>query len=148
MVGTKTNVVTAVQVTERHANDAPHLPALVQATARTFNVQEVSADKGYLSRANMQAVVDVGAEPFIAFKRNNGPYVKSPLWTRLWHYFAFNREEFLTHYHRRSNVEATFSAIKRVFGDHGAEQDPDRPGKRGAPQGALPQHPHAGARDS
>jgi len=28
-----------------------------------------------------------------------------------------NREEFLKAYHKRSNVEATFSAIKRVFGD-------------------------------
>lgn len=28
-----------------------------------------------------------------------------------------NREEFAAHYHKRSNVEATFSAIKRVFGD-------------------------------
>jgi hypothetical protein len=32
------------------------------------------------------------------------------------HAFALNREEFLNHY-KRSNVEATFSAIKRVFGD-------------------------------
>lgn len=28
-----------------------------------------------------------------------------------------NRDEFAAHYHKRSNVEATFSAIKRVFGD-------------------------------
>jgi transposase len=28
-----------------------------------------------------------------------------------------NRDQFLAHYHKRSNVEATFSAIKRVFGD-------------------------------
>jgi transposase len=28
-----------------------------------------------------------------------------------------NRLDFLKHYHQRSNVEAKFSAIKRVFGD-------------------------------
>lgn len=28
-----------------------------------------------------------------------------------------HRDEFLTHYHRRSNVESTFSAMKRKFGD-------------------------------
>jgi transposase len=28
-----------------------------------------------------------------------------------------NREEFLNRYHKRSNVEATFSAIKRKLGD-------------------------------
>jgi transposase len=39
------------------------------------------------------------------------------VWTRMWHYFALHREEFLAHYHKRSNVETTFSMIKRVFGD-------------------------------
>ena len=29
----------------------------------------------------------------------------------------FNRDEFLTHYHRRSNVETVFSMIKGKFGD-------------------------------
>jgi transposase len=28
-----------------------------------------------------------------------------------------NRDNFLQHYHQRSNVESTFSAIKRKFGD-------------------------------
>ena len=28
-----------------------------------------------------------------------------------------NRDEFLTQYHRRSNAETTFSAMKRKFGD-------------------------------
>ena len=35
----------------------------------------------------------------------------------MFHYFSFNRQEFLGHYHKRSNVESTFSAIKRKFGD-------------------------------
>jgi len=29
----------------------------------------------------------------------------------------FKREEFLQHYHKRSNVESTFSMLKRKFGD-------------------------------
>lgn len=33
------------------------------------------------------------------------------------HFFAMNREEFLAHYYRRSNVETTFSMIKGVIGD-------------------------------
>jgi transposase len=32
-------------------------------------------------------------------------------------YFMMHREEFLSVYHKRSNAESTFSAIKRVFGD-------------------------------
>jgi myo-inositol catabolism protein IolC len=35
----------------------------------------------------------------------------------MFHYFSFRREEFLNHYHKRSKVESTFSAIKEVFGD-------------------------------
>ena len=34
----------------------------------------------------------------------------------MFHYFQFRQEEFLRHYHKRSNVESTFSAIKRKFG--------------------------------
>ena len=29
----------------------------------------------------------------------------------------FKREDFLAHYHKRSNVESTFSMMKRKFGD-------------------------------
>jgi len=35
----------------------------------------------------------------------------------MYHDFMFRREEFLEHYHKRSNVEPTFSMIKRKFGD-------------------------------
>ena len=35
----------------------------------------------------------------------------------MFHYFQYHREQFLAHYHKRSNVEATISAIKRRFGD-------------------------------
>ena len=34
----------------------------------------------------------------------------------MYHYFTYQRDTFLTHYHRRSNVETTFSMIKRKFG--------------------------------
>ena len=35
----------------------------------------------------------------------------------MYHYFVFNRQEFMEHYHKRSNVEATFSMVKGKFGD-------------------------------
>jgi hypothetical protein len=35
----------------------------------------------------------------------------------MFHFYCFNRDEFLKHYHQRSNVEAVFSAVKRKFGD-------------------------------
>jgi transposase len=45
---------------------------------------------------------------------NYGP--KSTLWTRMLDFYNDHREEFLTHYHKRSNVETTFHMIKSKFG--------------------------------
>jgi transposase len=35
----------------------------------------------------------------------------------MWHYYMFQRDTFLQHYHKRSNVETTFSMIKAKFGE-------------------------------
>ena len=36
----------------------------------------------------------------------------------MFHYFQYRRDEFLAHYHKRSNVESVFSMIKAKFRDH------------------------------
>ena len=35
----------------------------------------------------------------------------------MFHFFALHRDEFLKHYHQRSNSESTFSALKRKIGE-------------------------------
>ena len=35
----------------------------------------------------------------------------------MYNYFQYNQEEFLEHYHKRSNVETTFHMIKSKLGD-------------------------------
>jgi hypothetical protein len=35
----------------------------------------------------------------------------------MYHYFQLNRDEFMEHYHKRCNIEATNAAIKRKFGE-------------------------------
>ncbi len=35
----------------------------------------------------------------------------------MYHYFTYNREMFLEHYHQRSNVETAYSMMKSKFGD-------------------------------
>jgi transposase len=119
MCGVKTNVVTAVQISDRFANDSPFFKQLVDATAKNFVMQEVSADKAYLSAANLQTVIDHAAMPYIPFKSNSAPAKKSTntLWRRMYHYFSYNQSWFLQQYHKRSNVESTFSMIKSKFGD-------------------------------
>lgn len=34
----------------------------------------------------------------------------------MFHYYTYNREDFMRHYHRRSNVETAFSMTKGKFG--------------------------------
>src|SRR6185437_13628962 len=46
------------------------------------------------------------------------------LWQRMYHFWQFNRAEFLVHYHKRSNVESTFSMIKAKFRDHVRSKSP------------------------
>ncbi|MDB6054275.1 MAG: transposase [Verrucomicrobiales bacterium] len=117
MCGVKTNVVTSVEIHQRDAADAPILPALVEATAKNFQISEVSADKAYASVDNLNAVAKCGGTPFIAFKSNHTG-ASGGLWEKMFHYFQFKRSEFLTHYHKRSNVESTINMIKAKFRDH------------------------------
>jgi transposase len=123
MCGVKTNVVTAVEIQGKDAQDCPMFEPLFNTTKETFTVSEVSADKAYLSFKNARIVSEAGATPFIAFKSNStGLTRKQSLgnmraFREMFHYFNYRREEFLEHYHKRSNVESTFSMIKRKFGD-------------------------------
>lgn len=117
MVGTKTNTITAIKITDGNISDAPQFSELVRETAENFDIKEVSADKGYSSRENIRTVQDVGGTPFIMFRKNANPKrMGSFLWKKMYHYFMMNQEEFMEHYHKRSNVETTFSMIKRKFG--------------------------------
>lgn len=116
MCGVKTNIVTAVEIHGRNANDSKLLPALVNATAENFQIAEVSADKGYGSRKNADLIESLGATPYISFKSNHRGD-GGGAWERMFHYFRYRRNEFLAHYHKRSNVESTFSMMKRKFRD-------------------------------
>ena len=116
MVGVKTNVVTSCKVLDKNTADCPELPGLVASTAEQFAIGEVSADKAYLSRKNFDAVEATGGTFYPAFKKGSTGGVGGSF-AKAYHLFALNREEYGRHYHQRSNVESTFSAIKRKFGE-------------------------------
>lgn len=60
----------------------------------------------------------MGRCPTIPFKIDANPTSgKSEVWKRLYHFYWFHHEEFKKHYHKRSNVESTFSMIKAKFGE-------------------------------
>ena len=117
LVGTKTNVIAAASITDRDRHDYNEFAPLLTEGAKSVTMAEVSADKAYIGRSNLAAAAAVGAEAYIPFKVNMVDDPKSPLWSKLFHLYHFQKDEFLPHYHQRSNSESTFSAIKRLFGE-------------------------------
>lgn len=116
--GVKTNVVAAVAITDANSNDSPQFGPLIRKTSQGFTINEVSADLAYSSRLNLQTIENVGGKAYIPFKKSaTGRAGGSAIWKKMFHYFQLNRDEFMEHYHKRSNIEATNAAIKRKFGE-------------------------------
>jgi Transposase DDE domain/SWIM zinc finger len=117
MTGVKTNIVTAARILDKDAGDSPQLPELVNTTAESgFTIKEVPADKAYTAVANFDAVAAVGGTLYAPFKDTHTG-AAGGLFDKMFCYFRLRREEFLTHYHQRSNVESSISMVKRKFGD-------------------------------
>lgn len=117
VTGVKTNIVTAVDTSDRHAADTTYFKPLVETTAQGFAMRQVSADKAYLSGNNFKVAVENHAVPYIPFKSNSTGREGSPLFKKMFHFYSYNQERFLANYHKRSNVESTFMMIKAKFGD-------------------------------
>ncbi len=119
MCGVKTNIVTSVEITGGFAHDSPQFRPLVTATARHFQLGDVPADKAYSSKGNLELVAKQGGTPYIPFRKNTVEQGDgSTLWEKLWHVYQYHREDFLAHYHKRSNAESTMWMIKSKFGEH------------------------------
>ncbi len=128
MCGVRTNIITAVEIGDKNANDSPMMPELVRVTSETFSMRDVVADKAYGSIKNYDAISEAGATPYIPFKdyqrykdpdtvRNPSDKIKKHvLWNKMYYMFKYYEDEFQRHYHKRSNVESTFSMIKAKFG--------------------------------
>jgi transposase len=130
MTGVRTNIVTSVEVSGWRSHDSKFFRPLLEATAENFAIRDVTADKAYSSKKNLQAVADSGGNPFVPFLNYRGtgipavhdphrtlPGIEASAWTRMYHLFVYQRDTFLARYHARSNVETTFSMIKAKFGD-------------------------------
>jgi transposase len=119
MSGVKTNIITSIEITDGYVHDSLMFSKLVSQTSQHFQMKEVSADKGYSSRQNLGIVSKHGAIPFIPFKINATGKAKGfAIWKAMYRYYHNHKEEFLKHYHRRSNAETVFSMIKRKQGNH------------------------------
>lgn len=124
MCGVKTHIVTSVEISRATKHDSPYYKPLLQQNAQAgFQMCEVSADKGYISMKNLQATVDHRAAPYIPFKSNTQPDRGSDLWSKMFFFYNYKRDEFLAHYHKRSNVESVFQMIKSKFGERLRSKD-------------------------
>lgn len=112
MTGAKTNIVTAVEI---GGGDSPQMKPLLEQTAKHFTIKEVPADKAYLSHDNLALIEKHGGTAYIPMKVNSQPGEAGSLWEKMYLYFALRREEFLVHYHQRSNVESTFWMVQSKF---------------------------------
>ena len=103
--GVKTNIVTAVEIGDGTRHDCPQFTPLFKATARNGSrLREVSADAAYLSHENMDMVAEAGGTPYILFKSNTTA-AEGGLMAKMFHLYNLNRDEYLSHYHKRTNVE-------------------------------------------
>lgn len=119
MGGVQTNIITSAEVSTGDAGDSSFFQYLVGDTARDFEMTEVYADAGYTGNGNRRCVLIWGAEPYIAFRSNSvsDGEPKSTLWKRMLQQFQDKESEFWKRYYLRNNIEATFSMMKRKFGD-------------------------------
>jgi len=120
IIGAKTHIVLTARITDEHGADCPQFIPLLERVAELGHTPDrVTADKAYLSRANLEAAGALGIDPFIPFKSNSrGLAKRSPIWNRKFHEFQLKRDEFDAAYHQRSNVESCFSAIKRTLSEN------------------------------
>lgn len=119
--GTKTNIITSASIFNNNNADTTQLIPLISGTANNgFSIKEVVADKAYSSRKNLALIDEINAMAYIPFtsQATGKPRGNKHIWRKMFHYFQLNQEEFMEHYHQRSNIESTFMAIKTKFGDN------------------------------
>ena len=118
--GVSTHIITGVEVLPENSGDSPQFIPLAEKTHNAgFTIDEMSADKAYSSRDNNAYIDQIGGTPYIAFRSNatGKPRGNNHIWRKMYDYFVYNREDFLQHYHLRSNVESTNNMIKSKFTD-------------------------------
>jgi transposase len=121
--GVKSNIIVSIDVTSGNVNDMTRFIPLAEDTSRNFKIRDFLGDKGYLSGENFFKIRELGGKAFIPFKSNttgnsNSPSKHRSYFKQAFRFFKEHQEEYLNHYHKRSNIESCFSSIKRRFGNN------------------------------
>jgi len=107
------------RITNGKRNDCPFFRILI---APIRMIGYVIADKGYLARVNFQAASDKGGQGIIPFKKGKKKQSRSkacgfPAWKFAHDFWTVMNGLYMGIYHRRSRIEAVFSALKKRYGD-------------------------------
>lgn len=116
LAGTTTHGIASVKVTSANEQDSPQLVELLANARKNNVVRELSADKAYSKIDHHAMLEELGIAAYIPFKDNAVIHAEPDAWSRKLCEFLLRREQWLPHYHRRSNVETVFSMIKGKFG--------------------------------
>jgi len=112
------NAVVAVDVNCNKGKDNQYLREHVKEVRKNFRIDDWCGDSMYLSRANCNAVSEVGGVPWFKPKKNTTSKPKSsPSWKKMVKEFKENPDNANMHYHKRSNSESTMHAKKAKFGN-------------------------------
>ncbi len=130
--GVRTHVIAAIVVTDKNGADNPQFERLIRMAAEAgIDLRTIFGDKAYSAGSSYSLAEEFTFELLVPFKSNakgrmmkahngSGPLAKRPhssLWRKAFLYFLMHRDEFEARYHRRSNIESVFSALKRKFGE-------------------------------
>lgn len=120
LIGTRTNIICECELTPGNFADVRQAPSMLIKAGANFDMKEVSGDKAYSSKLIHRIIYSLGAIPYIPFQRRiKEPSKNAPeIWNEMFLNFRDNKEEWKKHYHRRSNVETTFSMVKLRLGEH------------------------------
>lgn len=132
-VEVNSGTIVGIQVTDEKANDAPHLPGLVEQASRLLpgRIGKVLADGGYDTYDNFDYLAGLGIEPVIRMRKNastkcRGHSFARPMAVREMN--ALGQEEWRRRhgYNMRWKSETTFSAVKRRVGESVRSKRPDQ----------------------
>lgn len=120
-IGTKTLIVTAINVEDKQGKDNFIMRKHADITSRNFKINEWSGDSMYWSKENCRKVSEKGGKPYFKCKTGktawNGKQSGVPSWKEMNQAFRENEEEYGKHYHKRSKVESANHSKKALFGD-------------------------------
>jgi len=114
--------IVSFHFTRTYNHEVNYLEPLIESL---WDIGNVLADSGYLSRKNCRLIVRKGGTPFIRPKKNtNGKGIfgkRHVYWDpfiEMVERYQKNPTEWMKVYHQRSNIEAVFSALKRKLGGY------------------------------